>query len=156
MSFPQVIAVLSTLLVLTLLAVSIMRTAMLQTSMAGNLQYKEKAFQLAEAGLAVAIERINDGGLTLSASDGWEHAGFVVGTIDAPDDQYRVDLRYLHRGKPPPDRASEVTEALYYELKSTGMTRARNALSIQTRGFWIAAQDDRPVNLTYWFPSDYR
>jgi hypothetical protein len=144
------------LMILTMLAISIMRTAILQTSMAGNLQHKEKAFQLAAAGLAIAIERINDGGLTLDTSDGWERTGFVVGTINAPDDEYRVDLRYLYRGQPPPDPSRGDTEALYYELESTGMTRARNALSIQTRGFWVAGPNERPVNLTYWFSNEYR
>jgi len=142
------------LMILSMLAVSVMRTAVLQTSMTGNLQYREKAFQLAEAGLAVTIERIN-AGLTLIASDGWQHTGAVTGTIDAPDDAYSVDLRYLYRGKPPPDPARTDIEALYFEMESTGMTRARNAISIQTRGFWITAPDKRPINLTYWFPNEY-
>ena len=54
------------LLVLTLLAVSTMRTASLELLMAGNAQYRENAFRLAEAGIADAIGQVSAPGATSS------------------------------------------------------------------------------------------
>ncbi len=45
------------LMVLTVLAVSTMRTATLGLLMAGNAQYREKAFQLAQAGIDTVLRR---------------------------------------------------------------------------------------------------
>jgi type IV pilus assembly protein PilX len=45
------------LLVLTLLAVSTMRTASLELLMAGNAQFRENAFRLAEASLADGVDQ---------------------------------------------------------------------------------------------------
>ena len=50
------------LLVLTVLGVSTMNTASLELNMAGNDQFQENAFQLAETGIDVTISQINAGG----------------------------------------------------------------------------------------------
>ena len=49
------------LLVLTILGVSTMNTASLELNMAGNDQFQENAFQLAETGIDVPISQINAG-----------------------------------------------------------------------------------------------
>ena len=49
------------LLVLTVLGVSTMSTASLEVSMAGNDQFAENAFQLAETGLDLTLQTINAG-----------------------------------------------------------------------------------------------
>ena len=45
------------LMVLTVLAISTMRTASLQLLMAGNVQYRENAYRLAHAGIDAALRR---------------------------------------------------------------------------------------------------
>ena len=125
------------MMVLTLLAVSTMRTATLELLMAGNAQYKEKAFQLAETGLRDAVNQLNQGTLSLGTTDGWQDIGALIGSVDDSGDDYTVDLRFVRAGDPPPSysEGGEIT-ALYFEVTSTGRTVARNAKSIQTMGFW--------------------
>ena len=125
------------LMVLTILAISTMRTATLGLLMAGNAQYKERAFQLAETGLRDAVNQINNGVLTLDTSEGWQSLGALTGSVDDSGDEYVVDLRFIRAGDPPPSysQGGEIT-ALYFEMTSTGRTVARNAKSIQSQGFW--------------------
>jgi hypothetical protein len=125
------------MMVLTILAVSTMRTATLELLMAGNAQYKAKAFQLAETGLRDAVNQINEGSLALDATEGWENLGALTGSVDDTGDDYVVDVRFLRAGDPPPSysEGGEIT-ALYFELTSTGQTIARGAKSVQTQGFW--------------------
>lgn len=49
------------LLVLTVLGISTMSTASLELSMAGNDQFQENAFQLAETGIDTTISALNNG-----------------------------------------------------------------------------------------------
>ena len=125
------------MMVLTILAISTMRTATLELLMAGNAQYRERAFQLAETGLRDAVNQLNNGTLALGTTDGWENLGAVTGSVDASGDDYVVDLRFIRAGDPPPSysQGGEIT-ALYFEVTSTGRTVARNARSVQTQGFW--------------------
>lgn len=124
------------MMVLTILAISTMRTATLELLMAGNAQYKERAFQLAETGLRDAIGQVDRRTLNLQTTAGWEQLGAITGSIDDSGDQYIVDVRFVRRGSPPPGYSDDL-EALYYELTSTGQTIARNAKSVQTQGFLI-------------------
>jgi hypothetical protein len=142
------------LMIMTLLAISTVRTATLELMMAGNAQHREKAFQLSQTGIAVAIGRLNQNKLSLDAADGWAHPGAVTGSSDQPGDEFRVDIHYLYRGAAPNHEQADPPEPLYFELESTGRTGGRNARSVQTRGFWVAGVDDRPINLTYWFAHD--
>lgn len=50
------------LLVMTVLGISTMNTASLELNMAGNEQFYENAFQLAETGIDVLIQQLNNGG----------------------------------------------------------------------------------------------
>jgi type IV pilus assembly protein PilX len=126
------------MMVLTILAISTMRTATLELLMAGNAQYKERAFQLAETGLRDAARQIDNGTLNPVPSDDW--IGSVTGSIDDSGDEYVVDLRYVREGNPPAGTSnSPKFTAFYYEMTSTGRTIARNAKSVQTQGFWILA-----------------
>ncbi len=47
------------MMVLTLLAISTMRTSTLELAMAGNAQHHQQAIQLAETGIQDAVNRIN-------------------------------------------------------------------------------------------------
>ena len=142
------------LMIMTLLAISTVRTATLELVMAGNAQHREKAFQLAQTGIAATVSRLNKNKLRLAATDGWTHPAALTGSEDQTSDGFRVDLRYLYRGASPVQGQLEDTEALYFELESTGQTSGRKARSVQTQGFWVTGVDDRPVILTYWFPHE--
>lgn len=139
--------------IMTLLAISTMRTATLELMMTGHAEYKEKAFQAAQTGLAVAISLLNDDQLPLVAAEGWKSKDAVTGVTDDSGNSYSAGVRYLYRGDPPPGTSPEGRKALYFEIEVTGRTRARNARSVQTQGFWILENAVRPINLTYWFPN---
>jgi len=113
------------------------KQATLGLLMAGNAQYKERAFQLAETGLRDAVNQINNRVLTLDTSEGWQSLGALTGSVDDSGDEYVVDLRFIRAGDPPPSysQGGEIT-ALYFEMTSTGRTVARNAKSVQSQGFW--------------------
>ena len=128
------------MMVLTILAISTMRTATVELAMAGNTQYHQKARQLAEAGLVDAIEQINDERFVPVADPANAGTWFptpIVGMLDGTTgDSYTVEFRFLHRGTPPATQDQANNDALYFELRSTGATTARNARSILVQGFY--------------------
>lgn len=91
------------LMVLTVLAVSTMRTATLELLMAGNAQFRENAFQLAETAVVEVMTRIDDGTLALVAADGWRADG-PAGVIDGVG-RFETEIEYLGEG-PLPEGAS--------------------------------------------------
>ncbi len=135
------------MMVLTILAVSTMRTSTLELAMSGNAQYREKAQQLAEAGITDAISRINDindplNDELVTVNPGIWTPGILAGElVPASGDTYTVDIRYLHGGSPPPGSGyGESIPANYFEFQSTGRTAARNARVVVRQGFWVTAQ----------------
>lgn len=126
--------------VLTILAISTMRTATLELSMAGNTQYRATARALAEAGLHVAIDQIENGLYNPNAeagpdADDWTNGIFAGSIGDDPGDTFRVDILYRYEGQPPPGSSVDLP-GQYFELRSTGRTTARNARVVLRRGFW--------------------
>jgi len=126
------------MMVLTLLAISTMRTSTLELAMAGNAQFHEQATQLAETGIGDAISRINNEDIELVAIIGWlESFSQVVQTPeDNPVGRYDVTISFKNPGKPPSEYSSEF-DALYFEIESTGISAARNAKSTLRQGFWV-------------------
>ena len=133
------------MMVLTILAISTMRTSTLELAMAGNTQYQQTARQLAEAGIADALDRVNrDVFDPVAANDGnWGAFPGLAGVELDPGsgDTYSVEIRYLISEDPPPgySTGAGTEEAHFFELRSTGATAARNARSVLRRGFWIYA-----------------
>ena len=126
--------------VLTILAISTMRTATLELSMAGNTQYRATAQALAEAGLHVAIDQIDQDlydPVALPGPDagGWTNGIFAGSIGDDPGDTFSVDILYRYEGPPPPGTSLD-QDVFYFELRSTGRTTARNARVVLRRGFW--------------------
>lgn len=120
--------------VLTLLAVSTMRTSTLELAMAGNAQYHEQALQLAETGITDAIDQINNG-LALEATDNWST---IFSTNVQSDGQgigkYDVTISFKERGTINVNNSE--TPALLYEIESVGASVARNAKSTLRQGIW--------------------
>lgn len=121
------------LMVLTVLAISTMRTATLETAMAGNAQYRQKAFQIAEAGVADIMGSIVDetfdftvmpqtiGPVPVVEQDSGEEIG-----------NYTVTVSFIGISLSPGYSLPTVDEN--YQILSTGRS-SRNALSVQTQGF---------------------
>lgn len=131
------------MMVMTVLAISTMRTSTLELVMAGNTQYRETARQLAEAGLADAVAQIDADLLDPAAvNQGIWNQGVIVDEMDAGSgDTYTVDIRWLYEDDPPigGSRARADLKANFFELQSTGRTAARNARSVVRQGFWVYA-----------------
>jgi hypothetical protein len=124
--------------VLTLLAVSTMRTSTLELVMAGNAQYHEQATQLAETGIQDAISRINNGDIALDATDGWlmNFSEVILTQGGGELGRYEVTISFKESGKPP-SKYSTIINALYFEIGSTGRSAARNAKAALRQGFWV-------------------
>lgn len=130
------------MMVLTILAISTMRTATVELAMAGNARYHEKARQLAEAGLVDGLGRINQpGGIVPDANNpgNWLPTGVVGDLGDGTGDTYTLDIRYLNSGMAPISysQGDNAVRAHFFELRSTGRTAARNARSVLVQGFFV-------------------
>ncbi len=129
------------MMVLTLLAISTMRTSTLELAMAGNAQYHEQATQLAEAGIEDAISQIENEDIPLNPVTDWQSN--YSQTVRTPEDdgdlgRYDVTIKYLHCGNAP---SGDSGDADFYEIEATGLSAARNAKSTFRQGFWIGTQD---------------
>lgn len=129
------------MLVLTVLAISTMRTATLELAMAGNSQYRQKAEQLAAAGIADILDRADRGLLAppdpLVQGAIIDDTGVVPVTEQGTGEQigtYRATVAWI-ASPPSPEWGGIVLDDVY-TIISTGQS-ARNAQSIQTQGFKI-------------------
>ncbi|MGH8495817.1 MAG: PilX N-terminal domain-containing pilus assembly protein [Gammaproteobacteria bacterium] len=118
------------LLVLTLLAVSGMSTATFELTMAGNTQYGENAFQNAETGIEVALER---GGFTTLASTQWPLACNAA----VPPLPFCTETEF-QATTAPFDGAYSIGSfsAYHFDIVSEGAAQ-RNAQSTHTQGFYV-------------------
>ena len=128
--------------VLTLLAVSTMRTATLELAMAGNAQYHEQAVQLAETGIEDALRRLETNALVPLAQNDWNTTFTAPVEIDGVSQgRYEVTIKYLNQcGNPPTGSQGGPVQGHFYEIESTGLSVARNARSTIVRGFWYLTQ----------------
>ncbi len=123
------------LLTLTLLAVSGMNTATLEVTMAGNSQYSEQAFQLAETGIDVSLQA---GGFTPVAAI--NVAPFAPDPL-YPDDIVQSSLTFVDCGDMPPRRGFATSlgssfQAYYFITVATGNS-SRNATSTNAQNFFV-------------------
>ena len=111
------------LLVLTLLAVSTMRTASLELLMAGNAQFRENAFRLAEASLADGVDQATP---LLNAVPGWT---LDLGTtqVNELNGEYDTRLSYLGTGDAYGGFSPKFFQFLHFQVDGTGRTDQRGA-----------------------------
>lgn len=119
------------LMVLTVLAVSSMRTAGLELLMAGNAQFRESAFQLAQTGVDATLRAPPAAPSTDCAAAPW----------DAPVDVAAMGGRYTRRVC---DRglslcAGSSGECFNYEVTAEGTTEQRGARARIVQGYRIQA-----------------
>lgn len=122
------------LLVLTVLAVSGMSTATFELTMAGNTQYSENAFQNAETGIEVALDR---GGWNTLAPIPQPLVGVDMSGDGVADGFYESETTFTATTAPF-DGAFSIGSfsAYHFDIDSTGRAQ-RNAESTHTQGFYI-------------------
>lgn len=139
------------LMVLTVLAISVMRTATLDLTMSSNAQFRENAFQLAESGLESVIRAAENGALALGtlpdcpvAPRPWSAADL---SWSAPTSIAELRGRYQTRicldgvTVDMPGSSIGRFRQLHYRVESRGRTDQRNAEAIHVRGFYVQVED---------------
>ena len=116
------------LLILTLLAITGMRTAIAELWMAGNEQFHRKAVVAASAGVEVAIARVRSSG---------EVAAIGPAALgDSTADSYAVTVRHTGREASLPGSSAEKFAGEHFEIESTG-TSSRGAREVQLQGVLV-------------------
>lgn len=124
------------LVVLTLLAVSGMNTASTELRMAGNEQFRKRAFEVSEAG----IERgLAQGPFNPSAPP----AAVAQAPADPanPDDQYSLLITPVGATAAPPGYSLKTFSAEHFTIQSQGVSLrtdgTQNAVSTHTQGMFL-------------------
>lgn len=119
------------LLVLTLLGVSGMSMSRLEVQMAGNTQFQQDAFQMAETAIDVAIaagDFSTGGAVTVEADGGTDIAGTAttsfVGTTPVPDVAFSMGTN------------SGSIAAFHFDIEAVG-NGPRNATSVHHQSFYV-------------------
>jgi type IV pilus assembly protein PilX len=134
------------LMVLTVLAISAMRTATLDLTMAGNAQFRENAFQLAESGIQSTLRNIETSAIDLTvipdcpgAPRPWSAADLPWdGPVEVPVLRGRYETRLCYQGATTDMPTSSIGRfrQLHYRIESRGRTDQRNAEAIHAQGFY--------------------
>jgi type IV pilus assembly protein PilX len=117
------------LLVLTVLGVSGMNTATMEVTMAGNLQFQQDAFQMAEDGIDIALAQRN---YTTDADR-------TIPWIGDPNRDRNSVARYVGNTSVPDAAFSVEYEAFHFDVTSVGRG-PRNATSTHTQSFYVIGQ----------------
>ena len=141
------------LMVLTVLAISAMRTATLDLAMSGNAQYRENAFQLAESGIQATLRQIEAAGIDLDAAPDcpdeaeprpWDAALLPWnGAVAVPALRGRYETRLCLDGVTTDLPGSSIGKfkQLHYRLESRGRTDQRNAEAVHDQGFYRQVEE---------------
>jgi type IV pilus assembly protein PilX len=134
------------LMVLTILAISTMRTATLDLTMAGNTQFRENAFQLAESGIQATLRNVETSVVDLAlvpdcpvAPQPWPAAVLRWGgAVAVPALSGRYETRVCFEGETVDTPGSSVGQfrQLHYRIESRGRTDQRNAEAVNAQGFY--------------------
>jgi len=130
------------LMVMTVLAISTMSTSSLELAMAGNAQYKENAFQLAESGIADGWGQyrrgLRDGTLPM-LDEGKMLPTPITDRVEALNGDYESVVSGVGNTLPWRCLASGGVDSPYREyhvqVRANGNTDVRNARSTHVQGF---------------------
>ncbi len=123
------------LMVLTVLAISTVRTASLELTMTGNAQFRQRAFQLAESGIAETLGAIDSRARPLPA-DCAEAFGSEV-RLEPLAGSYATRVCFVGSTPPLTSGSSLGSGKLredHYEVTSTGRTDQRGARAQHVQG----------------------
>jgi type IV pilus assembly protein PilX len=118
------------LVILTLLAVTGMNTSNMELVMAGNEQYRQRAFQAADTGVEEALTILPNGSIKMSCVP---EPVTDKDTIDAKGDHYTVTAQYKGDSEPRGTFTVDDYADINYQIVSTGKS-ARNAQTELTEG----------------------
>lgn len=118
------------LAILTLLAITAMNTSSTELIMAGNEQFRERAFQMGEAGIEQAVRA-----LPTVPQDGKDVTKTGASVAD-PDDTFQTKSKYIGQDDDIPGFSAGKFVGLHYRIESTGSS-VRNATSVQTQGAYL-------------------
>lgn len=119
------------LVIVTVLAVSAVGTASTEMIMAGNEQYRERAFQAAEIGIERGIKK-----LATIPQDNVPHTDALVAVTSLPQDSYVLTSQYLGEDDDIPNFSAGKFVGLHYRIDSTGASQ-RNAQSVHQQGAYV-------------------
>jgi type IV pilus assembly protein PilX len=117
--------------VLTLLAIAGMNTASTELIMAGNEQFREGAFQAAEAGVEQQLPNLDQ--IPPGSTKSYDKAVDLGNSTS-----YTTNSRFRGEGSVPGSSTKFV--GFYYDITSTGQGQ-RNATSVQTQGAYVINQN---------------
>lgn len=133
------------LMVLTVLAISAMRSATLDLAMSGNAQFREHAFQLAESGIGATLRGVETAAIDLDAAPDCPAAARPWSDADLPWNAAvdvaalggRYQTRLCLEGATSDLPGSSIGKfiQLHYRVESRGRTDQRNAEAIHAQGF---------------------
>ena len=126
------------LVVLTLLAISGMNSASTEMIMAGNEQYRQKAFNASSAGIEQALVVLDK--VPQDAATPTKSAKTKVQGADA-DDSYETASLYRGSDDNVPGFTAGRFAALHYQITSTG-TALRQSTSVQNQGAYLIQRTD--------------
>lgn len=126
------------LMVLTMLAISTMRTASLELLMAGNAQYRESAFRLAQSGIDAVLRRgLPAGAVNCTAPQ-------VDPEVLLPELRGRYITRVCYRGQSiTPGSSFPLLTTSHYEVTSVGFTDQRDARARLVQGYALTGAAGR-------------
>ncbi len=134
------------LMVLTVLAISAMRTATLDLTMASNAQFRENAFQLAESGVQTTLRSVEASAIDLATLPAcpatpppWTAADLAWdAAVPVPALRGRYEVRICYDGETA-DAVGSTIGAFrqnHYRIEARGRTDQRNAEAIHVQGFY--------------------
>lgn len=121
------------LLVLTLLAITGMRTSIAELWMAGSEQFHRMAVEAASTGVEAGIAR-----LLASRGAGADGASVAGGPVNAT---YRATIRHAGTEASIPGSSAEKFVGEHYEIESTG-TAPRSARDVQVQGAIVISSNN--------------
>ena len=127
------------LVIVTVLAVSAVGTASTEMIMAGNEQFRERAFQAAEIGLENGIRK-----LATIAQDRVVHTDPVVTITSLPQDSYILSTQYIGDDNDIPLFSAGKFSGLSYRLNSAGSSQRNSASAHEQGAFVLAASGGTP------------
>jgi type IV pilus assembly protein PilX len=144
------------LMVLTVLAISAMRTATLDLTMAGNAQFRENAFQLAESGIQATMRMVNTGLLNLDDAVAvpdcppapaapqqiWDDATLPWrAPVNVQALRGRYEMRICREGETVDMPGTSIGRQIHYRIEARGRTDQRNAEAIHAQGFYRQVEE---------------
>jgi hypothetical protein len=122
------------LTILTLLAITAMSTSSTELVMAGNEQFRERAFQVAEVGVEQAMRDVQTGTAGTDRSKPYKQD--KVASTALPDDNYSIVVQYMGEDSDVPGYSANKFVGLHYRIDSNGLS-VRNAQSNVRQGTYV-------------------